>query len=105
MHKTNPYKILFFILMGVFCVICGVYSTIFVRTYRQYNCLSGQQDRYESSIRCASKQIKKREYYLNKIIQDREFLDHVVRERLGYVQPGEILFRFDTEKAYSLHKK
>ena len=36
-----------------------------------------------------------KEAYLRRFLKDREFVERVVRERLGYVEPGEVLFRFE----------
>ncbi len=97
MLKANSYKILCAVLVGVLCLVIGVYAVIFTSTFRQYNHLNQQQDRYQSQVTKLSKQISQREAYLQRIIQDPEFVDHVVRERLGYSKPGEIIFRFEDE--------
>jgi cell division protein FtsB len=35
--------------------------------------------------------------YLARLLEDPEFLERVVRERLGYARPDELLFRFSDE--------
>ena len=36
-----------------------------------------------------------KEAYLRAFLSDPEFVERVVRERMGYVGPGEIVFRFE----------
>ena len=38
-----------------------------------------------------------KEAYMARLIDDPEFLERVVRERLGYARPDELLFRFADE--------
>lgn len=36
-----------------------------------------------------------KEAYLRRFLDDRDFVERVVRERLGYVRPGEVIFQFE----------
>ena len=42
----------------------------------------------------ARKEFAQKEAYMTRLIDDPEFLERVVRERLGYARPDELLFRF-----------
>ena len=74
-----------------------VFAVIGHQNFKEY----GQFREKESDLR-AEIEVQKAEYdrqrtYYRRLMNDPEFLEAVVRERLGYVREGEIIFRFPEE--------
>jgi cell division protein FtsB len=54
-----------------------------------------RQRQIETELADLRMQREQREAYLRLVLSDPEFLERVVRERLGMVKPDETVFRFD----------
>ena len=64
---------------------------------RQYQNFKERENRIEAKLIQARKEFAQKEAYLSRLLDDPEFLERVVRERLGYARPDELLFRFSDE--------
>lgn len=49
---------------------------------------------YQVRVERIEKDLNAKDEYLEKLLTDDVFLERVVRERLGYVDPNETIFRF-----------
>lgn len=81
--------------IGMLCLLqlyfCG---THWLQTYREYAHICHKNElliRQKEALRQA---LNAQEHYRNKLINDPEFFHHVMRKRLGYTQPGEVVFKF-----------
>ena len=81
------------VLVGVLLFCAGLIT----RTHREFRTFKMREARVESELRQARKEFARKEAYLVKLMNDPEFLERVVRERLGYAAPNELLFRFSEE--------
>lgn len=94
-------------LMGTFVYRCALGSLIlllfgvmaalgfsWVRTNREYTAFLERQRDTQARLDRLREEHEQREAYLRAFLQDPEFVERVVRERLGYVKPGETLYRF-----------
>lgn len=82
-------------LLGLFLVaVVASFATVLLQTYREYQHFSERQ----ASVRAELDQLKEqrayKERYLRLMLEDPEFLERVVREKLGYVRPDETVYIF-----------
>ncbi len=68
-----------------------------MQTYREYENFRVREFRMKAKLTQAQKEFEQKEMYLARLLEDPEFLERVVRERLGYTRPDELLFRFSDE--------
>tara|TARA_R100000027_G_scaffold67657_1_gene67518 strand:- start:3148 stop:3399 length:252 start_codon:yes stop_codon:yes gene_type:complete len=83
--------------LAAIATLLVVFAVIGHQNFKEY----GQFREKESDLR-AEIEVQKAEYdrqrtYYRRLMNDPEFLEAVVRERLGYVREGEIIFRFPEE--------
>jgi len=52
---------------------------------------------YSVRIREIEQDLSAKDEYLDKLLSDPDFLEQVVRERLGYTRPEEYIYRFPKE--------
>ena len=83
---------------GVLFVLIIFFSSLVARIYRKYDHFKERQDRIEYALTQARKEFEQKEVYLTRLLEDPEFLDRIVRERLGYARPDEVIFRFKKEE-------
>ncbi len=84
-------------LLGMLVVLVIFFSSLILQTYREYKNFRAREIRIEAKLTQARKEFEQKEAYLARLLEDPEFLERVVRERLGYSRPDELLFRFDDE--------
>lgn len=90
-------RVLLLMMLGVLVVLVMFFSSLIVQTYREYKHFKERQARIEAKLTQARKEFEQKEAYLARMLEDSEFLERVVRERLGYARPNEVLFRFSDE--------
>ncbi len=87
------------ILLVLLIVVLSGVSTGLVLVWNQTRreLVAFEQKRADTELRLAElrKEREAKEAYLRDFLNDPDFVERVVRERLGYVGPGEILFRFE----------
>ena len=88
-------RILLILLIVVLSGVTTGLVLVWSQTRREY--VAFEQRLEETSAHLASLRAEReaKEAYLRAFLNDPEFVERVVRERLGYVGPGEIIFRFD----------
>ncbi len=84
-------------LFAVLMVLIFFFGGLIVQTYREYKHFKARETRIETKLTQARKEFEQKEAYLAQMLEDPEFLERVVRERLGYARPDELLFRFNDE--------
>ena len=84
-------------LMGMLCVLIVFFGSLVLKTHREYQNFKERENRIEAKLIQARKEFAQKEAYLSRLLDDPEFLERVVRERLGYARPDELLFRFSDE--------
>jgi len=84
-------------LLGMLLVMVIFFSSLILQTYREYKTFRAREVRIELKLTQARKEFEQKEAYLSQLLEDPEFLERVVRERLGYSRPDELLFRFSDE--------
>lgn len=95
MSSARFYKFLFFVMLGVTIGLVTFFGMIFTQTLRENQAFRERESALRKDLDQARMDFAYREEYLNKLLSDPEFYEKVVREKLGYVESDEILFRFD----------
>ncbi len=96
MSQTS-YKFLLAVLAFALVGVGVVFGSTLLRTWREYGVLKQREAAYQQQIAEARITRAHQEVYLKKLIEDPEFLERVIRERMGYSRPNEIIFRFVDE--------
>ena len=100
MSKNNAQRkesALVLMLMGMLCALVIFLGGLVLKTHREYQNFKARENRIEAKLIQARKEFVQKEAYMARLIDDPEFLERVVRERLGYARPDELLFRFSDE--------
>ena len=88
-------RILLLLLIVVFSGVSTGLVLVWNQTSRELDAFEQKRLETEKRLEELRRERMAKEAYLRDFLNDPEFLERVVRERLGYVGPGEILFRFD----------
>lgn len=70
-------------------------GTVLLQTWRQYRTFEARAAETEAHVQALREEFAYKEEYLRLVLSDRDFLEKVVRDRLGYVRPDETIFRFE----------
>lgn len=100
MSKTSAQRkerALVLMLIGMLCVLVVFFGSLVLKTHREYQNFKERENRIEVKLIQARKEFAHKEAYLSRLLDDPDFLERVVRERLGYARPDELLFRFSDE--------
>lgn len=77
-------------------VVIGVCTTVFfVHTREEYLRLVGQETASRKKLAELEAKLHDQEKVLSKLRNDPVYLEKVIRQKLGFAKPGEMIFRFD----------
>lgn len=79
----------------MFLAVFIVAGLLFHGNYREYETWVAREDRMREHVSAAREKFIHQEDYLERLLNDQEFFERVVRQRLGYSRENEIIFRFD----------
>lgn len=83
---------LYFVLLTVFGVGTGL---LFLEARAEYNALKTRQAAVQRELAVARQRLAEQEKFLERLRTDPVLVEKVIRQRLGYGRPGEVVFRFD----------
>lgn len=84
------------VLLALALVGVAVSVTLLVaQTWRELEGYQAREADLRARLAKAEAELEQREAYLKALLEDPAVLERVVRERLGYAKPGELIFRFD----------
>lgn len=83
--------VLALLLVGVVAALAMVWA----QTQREYENFHAEREQAREALAVVRAEREHKEAYLRAFLNDPAFVERVVRERLGYVGPGDILFRFE----------
>lgn len=66
----------------------------FLQTYQELTNLRAQESESRRRLADAEVRLKEQERYLVQLSNDPEFVENVIRKKLGYAHPSEVVFRF-----------
>lgn len=70
-------------------------GTVFLQTHREYRAFVERERVISTRLEETRTGLVAREEYLRLILTDADFLERIIREKLGYAHPGEAIYRFD----------
>ena len=91
----NPRRaiiLLYVVLLTVFGVGTGL---LFMEARGEYNALKSKQAAVQRELVAARERLGEQELFLQRLRTDPVLVEKVIRQRLGYGRPGEVVFRFD----------
>lgn len=66
----------------------------FLQTYQELTNLRAQEAESRRRLAEAEDRLREQERYLAQLSNDPEFVENVIRKKLGYAHPSEVVFRF-----------
>jgi hypothetical protein len=94
--RFSKYIILF--LTGVLCLVVGSLTMVFSQTWREYQGFKKRQIQETANLIDTRIEMQSKDAYLRKLIEDPVFLEHIVREKIGYTRPNEKVFYFEDQR-------
>lgn len=88
-------RFLLFLLIVILSVTCTGLFMVWSQSRREYDAFEEKRARFEARLDELRQEREAREAYLRAFLNDPDFVERVIRERMGYVGPGEIVFRFE----------
>ncbi len=86
------------LLYVVLLTVCGVGTgALFLEARAEYNALKEKQAAGARELAAAKQRLADQERFLERLRSDPILVEKVIRQRLGYGRPGEVIFRFDSE--------
>jgi cell division protein FtsB len=67
---------------------------VWTQTRREYVAFEEKRQGMETHLVELKKERESKEAYLRAFINEPDFVERVIRDRMGYVEPGEVVFRF-----------
>ena len=67
---------------------------VWTQTHREYVAFEDRRIEAEKHLAELKQERESKEAYLRAFINEPEFVERVIRDRMGYIGPGEIVFRF-----------
>lgn len=89
------YRVLVAILVAAMLAICVLFSSVLLQTWREHQAYAQQEVQLRARLQQLQEQNAHQRQYLMRLLNDPEFFEKVVRSRLGYSRPGEIIFKFE----------
>ncbi len=72
--------------------------TFFVEMHRDLKALRAQQAANQRQLAEAETRLAQQEKYLDRLRHDPVLVEQLIRQKLGYAQDGEFIFRFEEDK-------
>lgn len=92
LNSRRAIALLYIVLLTVFGVGTGV---LFWEARAEYNALKQRQVASQRELAAAKERLAEQERFLQRLRTDPVLVEKVIRQRLGYGRPGEVVFRFD----------
>lgn len=92
MNPRRTIVLLYALLLTALGVGSGL---LFLEARAEYNALQERQAGLQRELTAARARLAEQERFLLRLRSDPAFAEKVIRQRLGYGRPGEVVFRFD----------
>jgi cell division protein DivIC len=92
-RRVEKYILLFF--CGLLLAAGLFFFVLFGKTYREYTNVKSREIDYQQKLAEMEVQLKEKEETLYRLRNDPAFVERMIRQRLGYAKPGELVFRFE----------
>ncbi|PWU07597.1 MAG: hypothetical protein C5B43_00105 [Verrucomicrobia bacterium] len=101
MKIIHWYKFLYLLFAGLFLLVVFGFGLALVKIYKEGKVFQKTQDNLEIRLIKAKNELNMQEDYLKRFNEDPIFFEWVVRQRIGFIEPNEIIFRFSDENSNS----
>lgn len=88
-------KLVTFILSGILLFLLVMVVLFVPGSFREYQQARTLESEISEQVHSLYQENQQKELFLRHIYDDPDFLQQQARERLGYVRPGEIVYRFE----------
>ena len=88
-------RILLILLVVILSAVTTGLILVWSQTRREYLAFEDHRIQVETQLASMRQERAAKEAYLRAFLNDPEFVERVIRDRLGYVGPDEIVFRFE----------
>jgi cell division protein FtsB len=88
-------RILLILLIVVLSGVTTGLVLVWTQTRREYVAFEDRRAQTEQHLAELRRERETKEAYLRAFLNEPEFVERVIRDRMGYVEPGEVIFRFD----------
>jgi cell division protein DivIC len=95
MRNRKLGKSLFLLFCGLFFAAGAFLIVLLGQTYREYTNIKSREIYYQQRLTEMEAKLKEKEEILYRLHHDPVFIERVIRQRLGYARPGELVFRFE----------
>ncbi len=86
-------------LFGIVLVMAILsFGVLFLQSYRELEQFQSRESALEERLSLIREQITQREKYLDLVLHEPNFLERVVRQKLGYARPDDTIYRFEDEE-------
>lgn len=85
------------ILLSVLLLAMAVLVVVTGRNYREYQKFREREFALAERVEIERQRFERQKRFLDRLLEDPDFLETVVRDRLGYARPDELVFRFPEE--------
>lgn len=83
-----------YLLSTVLVLVIVVMGTSLLSTYRELSAYKAKEAELTATLEARKAELRDREEYLRMVLEDPEFIDRVVREKLGFAKPNEKIYHF-----------
>ncbi len=104
MKVIHWYKFLYLLFAGLFLLVIFGFGLSLLKTYREGKIFEQTHSNLHDRLIKAKNELKVQEDYLKRFNNDPNFFEWVVRQRIGFVEQNEIIFRFSDENPKSINK-
>jgi cell division protein DivIC len=88
------YKLVCTLLLVVLVGLAAYIGTTWLRTQREYTAFLERQRAAEARLQVLKAEMEARDAYLREFLDNPQFVERIVRQRLGMVRPNEVIYRF-----------
>ncbi|MEM0965616.1 MAG: septum formation initiator family protein [Verrucomicrobiota bacterium] len=90
-------KVVRWILLASILTLLVIFAVVGRQSFKEYSQFREREIQLRERIETERAEYERQRKYYRKLMNDPVFLEAVVRERLGYVREGEVIFRFEEE--------
>ena len=91
----NPRQLIFSLYLVLFVGLGAGAGALFLDARDEYNHLKLTETASKRRLVEAQARLAEQEKILERLQTDPEFVEKVIRQRLGYTKPGDYIFRFE----------
>jgi cell division protein FtsB len=87
-----------FVIVGIGILVMAIFVWIYLPTLSRYRNLKTQQEQMERNIADLDEKIKALVEEKELLQNDVQYIEKVIRDEMGLVKPGEVVYKFVTDK-------